>query len=145
MSTRWRHRGWVTLPHGVYCCNWHSPSNEVSKKESPEVLKALALERIDRHKCTVNIYTDASRDTDNKTSAAFCIPILQVQHKARLSDHLTIFAAELTAIKLALAWVLDHNNVNAVQLLYLGKLSRPKYQQKNKQNHENFTGRCDSA
>ena len=49
-------------------------SNEVSKKESPEVLKALALERID----TVNIYTDASRDTDNKTSAAFYIPSLQV-------------------------------------------------------------------
>ena len=34
-----------------------------------------------------------------------------------LSDHLTIFAAELTAIKLALAWVLDHNNVNAVTIL----------------------------
>jgi len=31
-----------------------------------------------------------------------------------------------------------------VQLLYLGKLSRPKYQQKIKQNHENFTGWCDS-
>ena len=30
-----------------------------------------------------------------------------------------------------------------VQLLYLGKLSRPKYHQKNKQNHENFTGRCE--
>jgi len=87
-------------------------SNEVSKKESPEVLKALALERID----TVNIYTDASRDTDNKTSAAFYIPSLQVQYKAPLSDHLTIFAAELTAIKLALAWVLDHNNVNAVTI-----------------------------
>ena len=41
-------------------------SSEVSKKESPEVLKALALERIDMYKCTVNIYTDASRDTDNK-------------------------------------------------------------------------------
>ena len=66
------------------------------------------------YKCTVNIYTDASRDTDNKTSAAFYIPSLQVQYKARLSDHLTIFAAELTAIKLALAWVLDHNIVNAV-------------------------------
>lgn len=91
-------------------------SNEVSKKESPEVLKALALERIDMYKCTVNIYTDASRDTDNKTSAAFYIPSLQVQYKARLSDHLTIFAAELTAIKLALAWVLDHNNVNAVTI-----------------------------
>ena len=53
-------------------------SNEVSKKESPEVLNALALERIDMYKCTVNIYTNASRDTDNKTSAAFYIPSLQV-------------------------------------------------------------------
>jgi len=105
---------------------WHCPmrfkiaatdtalSNEVSKKESPEVLKALALERIDMYKCTVNIYTDASMDTNNKTSAAFYIPSLQVQYKARLSDHLTIFAAELTAIKLALSWVLDLNIVNTV-------------------------------
>jgi len=68
------------------------------------------------YKCTVNIYTNASRDTDNKMSAAFYIPSLQVQYKARLSNHLTIFAAELTAIKLALAWVLDHNNVNAVTI-----------------------------
>jgi len=43
-------------------------SNEVSKKESPEALKALALERVDMCKCTVNIYklTDASRDTDSR-------------------------------------------------------------------------------
>jgi len=31
-----------------------------------------------------------------------------------------------------------------MNLLYPGKLSRPKYLLKNKQNHENYTGRCDS-
>ena len=35
------------------------------------------------------------------------------------------------------------NLIYLPQILYLGKLSRPRYQQKIKQNHENFAGRCD--
>ena len=37
---------------------------------------------------------------DNKTSAAFCIPEFNIEHSARLADNITIFAAELCAIKL---------------------------------------------
>ena len=51
-------------------------------------------------KGSVHIFTDASKTIDNKTSAAFCIPEFNIEHSARLADNITIFAAELCAIKL---------------------------------------------
>ena len=36
-----------------------------------------------------------------------CVPELNIQHGARTTDNITIFAAELTAIKLALMWVMN--------------------------------------
>ena len=47
------------------------------------------------------------KTTENKTSAAFCVPALNIEHGVRLTDNITIFAAELTAIKLALLWVIN--------------------------------------
>jgi len=47
------------------------------------------------------------KTSDNKTSAAFCVPELNIQHGARTTDNINIFAAELTAIKLALMWVIN--------------------------------------
>ena len=94
---------------------WHLKSCNVdtslidqgSKHDNPELLKYLALEKIENYKNTVQIYTDASKTLDNKTSAAFCVPTLNIQHGARTTDNITIFAAELTAIKLALIWVMN--------------------------------------
>ena len=63
------------------------------------------MERIENYKDAVKIFTDASKTTDEKTSAAFCVPAFKTEHSARLTDNITIFAAELTAIKLALQWI----------------------------------------
>ena len=61
----------------------------------------------------VHIYTDASKTTNNKTSAAFCVPDSNIEHSVRLCDNIT-FAAELYAIQLALQWVNSHSDKNVV-------------------------------
>jgi len=82
----------------------------VKKQENPQVLKALALDKIDsyKEKNSLHIYTDASKTIDNKTSAAFCVPESNHEHSARLNDNITIFTAELFAINSALVWVTSH-------------------------------------
>jgi len=48
-----------------------------------------------------------------KTAAAFCIPELEIEYSARLTDGITIFTAELVAIKLSLLWIVENsNNIN---------------------------------
>jgi len=59
-----------------------------SRTTHSELLKTLALEKIDYYNNSVHIYTDASKTTTNKTSAAFCIPELNIQHSVRLSDNI---------------------------------------------------------
>lgn len=85
--------------------------NEVSKKENPEILKHLAAERISLYEQSICIYTDASRTIDKRTAAAFYIPESKIEQKYRLNNELTIFSAELTAIKLSLAWIYDADSV----------------------------------
>ena len=98
----------VTPPWHLKACNVDTSLIKFgSKHENPEQLRNLALEKIENYNNSVHIYTDASKTTDNKTSAAFCVPKLQVEHSSRLTDRITIFAAELTAIKLALIWVIN--------------------------------------
>jgi len=81
--------------------------HSVSKHENPELLRSLAYEKIESCKGSVHIYTDASKTLENRTSAAFCVPDLHTERTVRLTDNVTIFAAELTAIKLALLWVIN--------------------------------------
>jgi len=80
------------------------------KQDNLELLKTLALEKNHSYNNSVHIYTDASKTTNNKSSAAFCIPELNIELSVRLSDNLTIFAAELSAIKLALLWVISNSD-----------------------------------
>ena len=82
-----------------------SLTNCGSKHENPELLKNLALEKIKSYNNSTHIYTDASKTTENKTAAAFCVPELNIEHSTRLTDKITMFATELTAIKLDLLWV----------------------------------------
>jgi len=75
---------------------WHLKSCNVdtslinygSKYNNPELLKNLALEKIENYKNSIHIYTDASKTSDEKTSAAFCIPELNIQHGARTTDNI---------------------------------------------------------
>ena len=96
--------------HQKACSVDSSLINFGSKQENPELMKNLALEKIDSYKGSVQIFTDASKTIDNKTSAAFCIPEFNIEHSVRLTDNITIFAAELCAIKLALQWVTSNSD-----------------------------------
>lgn len=54
----------------------------------------------------VQIYTDASKDPiTGKASAAVFIPKYNIMIQKRITDHLSVFSAEMMAIVLALQWV----------------------------------------
>jgi len=85
-----------------------SVAKGTNKKECPELITSVAKERIDRSKHDLQVYTDASKTPDGKTSAAFCIPELKFEHSVRLTDKITIFTAEMMAIKQALQWIQEN-------------------------------------
>jgi ribonuclease HI len=76
-----------------------------NKKDSPNTLAVLAKELLYSYSDHLLIYTDASKTPDEKTAAAFYIPSLDERNAARLTSGLTIFTAELIAIKMALKWI----------------------------------------
>ena len=98
-------------------------------------MKTFALEKIDNYKNSVHVYSDASKTMGNNTSAAFCIPELHIEDYTRLNDSVTIFAAKLFAIKLALLWVISNcdaditifsDSYSSLQAIASGKsISRP--------------------
>ncbi|XP_015260458.1 PREDICTED: uncharacterized protein LOC107104854 [Cyprinodon variegatus] len=60
----------------------------------------------ERYGYYVHIFTDGSKNPENgKTSCAFYIPELKVKVFKRLTDHLSIYTAEIMAIMLALYWI----------------------------------------
>jgi len=87
-----------------------SVSKAGNKKHSPETVISMARERIDAYKEDIHIYSDASKNLEGKTAAAFCIPELKIEYSARLTDGITIFTAELMAIKLCLLWIVENSN-----------------------------------
>ena len=103
-----------------------SVSKEGNKKQNPEIIAAVANEKIDSSGNNLDlhiiIYTDASKTLDGKTSAAFCIPEFDFKCCVRLTNNITIFTAELAAIKLALLWILE--NKDSDMLPWLITLSR---------------------
>ena len=48
------------------------------------------LEKIERYKNAVHIYTDSFKTLDDKTSAAFCVPKLIIEHSVRLTNNISI-------------------------------------------------------
>jgi len=91
-----------------------SLTNYGRKQDHPKLLLGIGKNRLGYYNNSVHIYTDAYKTTTNKTSAAFCIPELNIQHSVRLSNNITIFAAELSAIKLALVWVIGNSDKNSI-------------------------------
>ena len=81
-------------------------SNTVSKKDSQEVLLALARDTINqRYAGYVHIYTDASIPSSGRAGISCYIQsnsvTLEIEEAARITDGVTILAAEMTAIKSA--------------------------------------------
>ena len=86
--------------------------------DNPEFLKQAALAQIYKYNNLTYIYTDGSK-VDDIVAAAFTIPSLAIDKKFRLCNECTIFAAELTAIKEAVAWILNNKDNDDQQYLII--------------------------
>jgi len=89
-----------------------SVSKEGNKKTEPGNYSYCRERKIDksRNNLDLHIYRNASKTPDGRTSALFCIPEFDFKCGVRLTDNITIFAAELTAIKLALLWISENSD-----------------------------------
>jgi len=90
-----------------------SLTKQISKtNDSPEIMHAYALETIHLYTNTLHIYTDGSKTDEGRVGSAFCIPTLDIEEGCRITDHSTVYTAELTALKMALTWIIQAPQMN---------------------------------
>lgn len=77
----------------------------IRKDDPPEIIKSVALDYFQKYDNTFKIYTDGSKSDSGLVSSAFYIKDTQEKFSFRISDNLTIYTAELTAILETLNWV----------------------------------------
>ena len=82
-----------------------------------QIKKALACDVIDRYGHCLHYYTDGSRLEDGRTAAAVYSPATDSSIAARLTDKISIYAAELTAIRLALEWAQQVSTDNSNEIV----------------------------
>ena len=100
--------------------------NWLSNRKPEIVLKAAELEHLEKYQDYLHIYTDGSKTENGRVAAAFCIPQLNIQCSWRLTDNVSIYAAEIMAITLAVEWVLaeeSHNNDENKIVIFSDSLS----------------------
>jgi len=74
----------------------------VLRKSDPEIeCKALTLDMISRYADYLHVYTDGSKDEGGRVACSVCVPEREVNIKLRLSDNLSVYTAELAAIRKA--------------------------------------------
>ncbi|XDV45291.1 hypothetical protein PO909_013411, partial [Leuciscus waleckii] len=79
-------------------------------KNEKDILKnIIAQQYLDQtYSSWVQIFTDGSKDPiSGRTAAAVYIPKFQISIKKRITDHISVFTAELVAMMVALQWVED--------------------------------------
>jgi exonuclease III/ribonuclease HI len=86
-----------------------SISERINKKDTPDIVKSVALEHIDDYKYYKHIYTDGSK-LDNIVATAYIVPEHNIEFSARLTDCLSVYTAELIAIREALGWIQTNEN-----------------------------------
>jgi ribonuclease HI/exonuclease III len=93
---------------------WHDPptfvdttiSRLTNKQDPPQLIKSCALNETAKYDHCLAIHTDGSKAPDSgRVGAALFIPERRVSLAIRLTDGLSVFSAELTALRLALEWV----------------------------------------
>ena len=111
-------------------------SGQIKKTDAEFVIKSAALETIETYADCLQIYTDGSRTETGVVAAAFHVPSRSTNRAARLNNYVSIYAAEMTAIILALDWILEQqveqkvalfsDSLSSLQSLKNGKsLNRP--------------------
>ena len=84
-----------------------SLSLRFNKNDHPPTILEITNDHISSNYSEhLKIYTDGSKDTNQTVAAAMVIPSKNVTIKKRLSNKLSIYAAELIAIQYALNWTL---------------------------------------
>ena len=102
---------WPVPPWKLEHANIDSDYISYSKKDNPHLVAAEAKIRIDsNYKNTLQIFTDGSK-IENKVGCAWTIPALQITKNYRLTDCISITAAELMAILEALRFINDSPRV----------------------------------
>jgi ribonuclease HI len=103
---------------------WEEEETDISnslgnfkKSECPQLLACLAKELISEHEDHLCIYTDGSRLESGEVGSAFVIPKLNVKETYRLNNDVSIFSAELVAIRKALHFLRDHTSHTKVLIL----------------------------
>jgi ribonuclease HI len=85
--------------------------SRVLRKSDPELnCKVLALGMIHEYADRMHIYTDGSKDREGHVSCSVCVPERDVNLKFRLPDNLSVFTAELEAIRKAFELSRDYCN-----------------------------------
>jgi len=93
------------------------------KRDNPEFIKLIALQMVSMYRSETLIYTDGSK-AEEIVAAAFTIPSIDIDRKFRLCNGSSIYAAELTAIKEAVTWILStENNKNCQYVILSDSLS----------------------
>ena len=77
---------------------------KIDKKMDPEVTRRESLEAMAKYQQQTQCFTDGSA-ANGRVGAAFCIPQLDIQRNFRLPDDVTIYTAELTAIRELLKFI----------------------------------------
>jgi ribonuclease HI len=80
-------------------------SDIISKQDPPEVIKQTAIEHYEKYAKYCSIYTDGSKSEKGLVGSAFYVKYTNERYSYRIANDLTIYTAELVAIKQALIWV----------------------------------------
>jgi len=92
-----------------------SLSSKLSKKDPALNSKMLALEVISRYESSLAVYTDGSKDESSRTGASFHIPEAKISKGLRLTEKISVYATELTAIKISLEWIIKNKTAECLQ------------------------------
>jgi ribonuclease HI len=87
---------------------------QTDKIYSPNLTKLLTQEHINKFANFLQIYTDGSKQNNNRTASATYIPSLDIIISRRIPDNCTVYTSELTAILLALNWILENKPSNII-------------------------------
>ena len=90
-----------------------SISTYITKQDPPHIIKAHALDTIEHCKRCLAIYTDGSEGRSGRVTSALYVPELNVKMAKRITDNLTVYTAELIAIKLRLEWINENDHDGA--------------------------------
>ena len=75
----------------------------------------------------IHVYTDASRDTEGNVRAAICVPQLNVEQYARLTHNVTLYATEMTALRMPIEWLKSElDRLNSQVVIFSDSLSSLK-------------------